>query len=136
MVEHEKLKEKEILPDTPDISELLRVSNGDKVFVRNMIEIFNSQSEKALHNIKCDLENKNHWYIRNEAHRILGPSRHLRLENISLTIQAIELACERKESMGKLKYLIDKLTIQLDLIKKELDQVLVNLPTSGNEAKH
>lgn len=135
MIEHEKLKEKEILPDIPDISELLQVSDGDVVFVENMIKIFNSQSDKALNNIKNFLENQNHWNIRNEAHRILGPSRHLRLENISFTIQAIEVACERKENMDTIEYLIDKLTIQLDRIKKELNRVLGNLSSSGNDAK-
>jgi signal transduction histidine kinase len=89
-----------------DFSSLSKM--GDEAFVREMIEVFLKSSKDGVEKLQNSLEKEDREAIRNEVHKMLPPSRHLK-------ITALVKVLERLHSSA--------LTAPLTELKEEVTQV-------------
>jgi len=107
-----------------DLDDLIKMANGDRNFVREMIEIFEKSSEKSMLAIEEGIKDKNWQLVADLAHKLAAPTKHLNANNVYSTLKQLQNLAENepdviiiqnkysqlKQEIGKL---IENLQIQL-----------------------
>jgi len=99
-----------------EIEELLERVSGNKEFVIKMLDLFFTNSENRLANLRNEFNNRNYVELAEEAHKLKGIVGNLSINN----------------AMGILKDLHTMAALQNDF---QIDSLLADLETTISEAK-
>jgi len=102
------------------LDELKRISNGDKKFIVEMIEIFIKTTEEGMNEIEHALKQENYKVIGNYAHKIAPPCRHMGADALLDTFKKIESAVRDSVKISELEPLVLIAREQMDNIMREL----------------
>lgn len=95
-------------------------SIGDKDFVNEMIDTFRSSANKSLANLRKAVKLKIRSGIKEEAHKMLPPARHLSAEVLVNSLEKLQKMAE-KSSFEDLDKQIDEVESIYFAIKKDLE---------------
>jgi len=97
-----------------DYIQLNRMANGDKKFIREMLEMFVKQSRKGIVQIENHLANKQFSLVREEAHKMISPCRHLGLKQLVKQLRLMEEKAILAEKPDELEKLFQTIRPQID----------------------
>ncbi|MGW8123381.1 ATP-binding protein [Roseivirga echinicomitans] len=89
-----------------DLSDLREM--GDEEFVREMVDIFKSSSARSIENLKQAIQLKIRESLKNEAHKMLPPARHLGATDLVKALELIQTKAD-KESFHELSVRITEI---------------------------
>lgn len=110
--------------EVTDLSYLKNVCNGDKVFMREMVETFISNTPSAINEMQnwCD---KAEWVkVGQTAHRIKPSIAFMGLESVKSTVKKLETFGKENKNTDKIPSLINSLSEKCQSAIKELQQTL------------
>jgi signal transduction histidine kinase/DNA-binding NarL/FixJ family response regulator len=82
-----------------NMAELLRLANGDKKFLREMILLFIKSSESGIENIEKAIRDENLTSVSENAHKMAAPGKHIGAANLYGNIKKLEkMAQENAET--------------------------------------
>ncbi|WP_323755647.1 response regulator [Roseivirga sp.] len=86
----------EIVTEVPkfDLSGLREM--GDDEFVNEMVDIFKSSSARSIENLKMAIELKIRDSLKNEAHKMLPPARHLSATDLVKALEALQIKADKE----------------------------------------
>jgi HPt (histidine-containing phosphotransfer) domain-containing protein len=73
-----------------DLTELYKMSNDDKEFVKDMIGLFIKTTSEGLVAIKRGVKNNSWEYVAYQAHKISAPCRHMEAEKLYHLLKKLE----------------------------------------------
>ena len=115
----------EIVREPYDLSELIRISGGDRKLIAKMLDIFIANSENAVVNINRLLEKKRWNDIGEEAHKMIPSCQHLGCRNIVTTLLKLKELTMEDHEYKSVPSLVARVTTDLNqmisLLKKERD---------------
>jgi signal transduction histidine kinase/CheY-like chemotaxis protein len=114
-------------PATVDLTELKRMSNGDPKFVKEMVEIFIRSSESGVKSIRKNLQSKDWTMIRESAHKMAAPAKHMKVESLYSTIKKIEQEAEAAQDEKIIKDLFADLETEVEQTNNRLKFMLKEL---------
>lgn len=91
--------------DALDIKELEGMSGGDKAFIVEMLEVYIQSSNDGLAKIKAALSEKNTLEIREQAHKIASPNKHIGAKQLYQELKNLEQAARNNFSINDLSTL-------------------------------
>ena len=107
-----------------DISDLYDLSTlksiGDKDFVNDMIHTFRNSAAKSIRNLRKATELKIRSGIKEEAHKMLPPARHLSANSLVASIEKLQKMADRS-SFEEINAQIDRVENIYSLIKNDLE---------------
>lgn len=92
---------------------------GDDDFVNEMVEIFKASSARSIENLKKAVKLKIRDSIRNEAHKMLPPARHLSAADLVKELETLQKKAD-KESFDELSLRIQKIETIYQSIREAL----------------
>lgn len=95
-------------------------SIGDKDFVNEMISTFRNSAAKSLKNLRKATELKIRSGIKEEAHKMLPPARHLSANTLVASLEKLQKMADRS-SFEQIDKQIDEVEGIYSLIKKDLE---------------
>lgn len=104
--------------DLYDLSTLKSI--GDKDFVEDMISTFKISANKSIRNLRKATELKIRTGIREEAHKMLPPARHLSADTLVASIEKLQKLAD-KASFEEINTQIDEVEGIYSLIKNDLE---------------
>jgi signal transduction histidine kinase/DNA-binding NarL/FixJ family response regulator len=96
-----------------DLSELERLTNGDRTFMKEMIEVFIRTSQAGIENIKQALDHKKWDVISEEAHKIASPCKHIQADVLYSKLKELEKNTEKLVRLNEISNLV--LSVEDDL---------------------
>ncbi len=104
-----------------DLSEMERMSSGDELFFKEMIQIFIRSSEDALLKFKENIESQNLIAIADAAHKLAAPAKHMQANSLYKKLKHLEAQIENLSNteIEKLVIEINDEIIQINLILRE-----------------
>ena len=118
--------QKELLNTSIDLSELERMANGNNSFVIEMIEIFIRSSENGLKEIQKNLHLKNWELIREYAHKMAAPAKHIKALDLYNKIKEIEQEADLANNEEKITSLFKEVEQEVNSTNNYLRTVLKN----------
>lgn len=113
-----------------DLSELVKMADNDKDFIKSMLATFIDNSESTIHLFKKYVKDENWKQIGETAHKILPSYRHLKINDVVSKLNEIKKLTlinpnykEVPELTQRTIHLMEKI---LEGIRKEMDQQTVN----------
>ena len=103
-----------------NLDELIRVTNGDKKFISEMIDVFIKTTEEGMLEIEKAIKENNYLSVSAIAHKIAPPCRHMGANLLLNNIKEIE-SCAI--GLGK----IDNLNKLLTQARNEMYRVISDL---------
>lgn len=82
-----------------NMAELLRLANGDKKFLREMILLFIKSSESGIENIEKAFRDKNLSSVSENAHKMAAPGKHIGAANLYGNIKKLEKMAQENDAM-------------------------------------
>tara|TARA_R110001599_G_scaffold191266_2_gene386016 strand:- start:12450 stop:14870 length:2421 start_codon:yes stop_codon:yes gene_type:complete len=109
----------EIVIEVPkfDLSGLREM--GDDDFVKEMVDIFKSSSARSIENLKKAIQLKIRESLKNEAHKMLPPARHLSATDLVKALEALQIKAD-KETFDELSIRIAEIETIYNGIKAAL----------------
>lgn len=127
------IPEKKVMKKTPDaqqaidFEELLKVSNNDKKFVREMLELFLQSFRQGLKDITNQLNENDYPMIRETAHRIASPCRHLGAMRLLSATKTLEAQSESGDKPDSIRNTVKQLNSEFRIVEKEIIGKLASL---------
>jgi len=106
------------------LEELERLSNGDEMFMKEMIRIFIRSSQTGMKNIKNAFKENNWLEISEAAHKMAAPSKHLMANDLYDKIKLLETNTGKQRSLDTVPDLIATIEKKVDRINKSLSKLL------------
>lgn len=103
-----------------DTDELKRLSNDDEKFYHEMIDLFILNTESGFEVIRMHLENHELEEVKDQAHKIVSPARHLKANKLISLLKEIENMESGKEDTVRIKDLLDQAENEFNSIKSAL----------------
>jgi len=100
-----------------DLRELERLTNGDKGFMKEMIEVFIRTTQNGLANMKLALQTEKWQAISEEAHKMASPCKHIKADVLYTKLKKVEKNAGEGillEQIPDLVALIEKNVIQIN----------------------
>ena len=108
---------KETATATFDLSGLRQM--GDETFVKEMVDIFKSSSARSIDNLKKAIQLKIRESLKNEAHKMLPPARHLSATELVKALEALQSKAD-KENFDELNVRVSEIEVIFNGIKNGL----------------
>lgn len=108
-----------------NVNELLKASNGDKIFVKDMIGLFIKSTSEGLNLMKEGVKTFDYNMIKEQAHKISSPCRHVGALLLLKHLKNIEGLTE-----GTINW--QELTNHIEQAQKEANKVFAELEKSIN----
>ncbi|KOH43813.1 response regulator [Sunxiuqinia dokdonensis] len=89
-----------------DLSELERMANGNTAFVTEMVEIFIQSSENGVREIQKNLLEKNWGLLREYAHKMAAPAKHIKAMTLYSKIKEMEYEADASQNEQKIARLV------------------------------
>lgn len=103
----------------PKLQDLMLMANGDKVFLKEMIEIFINSSQCDIGLMQQNIQEKNYQAIADIAHKMASPLKHMNIMEVYKTIKCIEKAAESSD-YNNIETIFCKLETQLETVNNHL----------------
>ena len=107
-----------------DLTHLRKLSDGNKGFIIEMVEMFLSKTPSEIELIQQYYKNKQWDELRQIAHKIKPTFGYIGLKDIQATLAEIESNCMTKTRLSEMKTLIDKVEKVSVKAFKELEEEL------------
>lgn len=107
-----------------DITELYRISDGNKDFVLELVDIFIHTTEKNLSEMDNALSERNFNRLSDLAHKMASPVKHIQAEDLYLEIKDLEHSDFMNEPAEAIKAKIDHIAKQIIHINAYLKEIL------------
>ncbi|HSH52225.1 MAG TPA: ATP-binding protein, partial [Bacteroidales bacterium] len=113
-----------------DLSELVKMANSDKDFIKSMLATFIDNSESTIHLFNKYVKDENWGEIGETAHKILPSYRHLKISDVVRKLNEIKEVTLVNPNYKEVPKLTNK-TVQLmkkilEDLRKEMEQQTVN----------
>ncbi|TDN96208.1 response regulator [Sunxiuqinia elliptica] len=109
---------------TIDLSELKRMANGNAAFVQEMIEIFIRSSENGIEEIQKSLHQKDWAQIREYAHKMAAPAKHIKAMSLYAKIKEMEYEAELAQNEEKIVSLFQDVKNEVKAANNHLKTLL------------
>ncbi len=129
-IENQVVDKQETKKALTDLTYLNNVCNGDKVFMREMVETFISNTPSAINEMQKWVDKAEWVKIGQTAHRIKPSIAFMGLESLKPTIQKLETYGKENNHTDKIPSLIDSLSDKCQIAIRELQEHLKNDFTS------
>lgn len=96
-------------------NELVKIANGNKEFVLNMLALFVENAQNTAAEMKKAVAANDSVKVGNLAHKLAAPATHLGLQDLSTLLKKIERAIQEQASIVEWKPLTTKLEKELPL---------------------
>lgn len=103
---------------------LRSLSNGDKIFERNMIAAFSKQMPQELRDLKAAIDEKNYQRIGTIAHNMKSTVSYLGLQQVTPLLDRIEAECEHKNGLTRIHENFDLIATTCQLAIKEAQEII------------
>lgn len=125
----EEIRQEEIVGESgesmdADLSDLIKMANGDPAFVREMIEIFEKSSEKSLQSIEENIRNKNWQAVADLAHKLAAPAKHLNAHGVYSKLKQLQNHAESEVDAALLEKQFKQVKNEILKLIKRLRQLL------------
>lgn len=120
-IEVESLKSAD--PDV-DLSDLMKMANGDPGFVKEMIEIFLKSGRKSMEAIEENLHNKKLQEVADLAHKLAAPAKHLNANRVYATIKQLQNLAESDADFSLIQNKFKQLKEEMNALNKNLENML------------
>ncbi|MGM0619990.1 MAG: ATP-binding protein [Bacteroidota bacterium] len=123
------LEEPKLKPsaENENIAEMKRMANGDKEFLKEMISIFISSTEKGIDNMETALKNSDWETISETAHQIAPQCKHTGDVELYNQIKKLEkMAGESPENESEVEHAFQQMAKKLKKINREFSDYLKN----------
>ena len=107
-----------------DLSELERMANGDRNFIKEMIGIFIHSSESGLRTIRENLQLENWGSISEATHKMAAPARHLKVDLLYSIIKEIEHEADETQNGEKITKLLTQLEEEVERTNRRLEMIM------------
>jgi signal transduction histidine kinase/CheY-like chemotaxis protein/HPt (histidine-containing phosphotransfer) domain-containing protein len=107
-----------------DITELYRISDGNKGFVLELIDIFINTTERNLSAMQIALSENNFERLSDLAHKMAAPVKHIHAEDLYHEIKDLEHSDFHNEAAEAIKAKIDHIGKQILNINTYLKEIL------------
>jgi signal transduction histidine kinase/DNA-binding response OmpR family regulator len=122
-----------------DLKELSRISDGNRGFYLELIQIFISSTERGMRKMHEACSSRNFELLSDIAHKMASPVKHIQANKLYEMIKELEKLDFEKVSETKIKYLIDNIEAELLIInnylrkeyEKEKQQTLTSYPDTN-----
>jgi len=121
-VEPEKTKKEQT--NDADLSDLIKMANGDPDFVKEMIDIFLKSSEKNMQAIEENIENKDWQAVADLAHKLAAPAKHLNATNVYTTLKQLQNLAEEGTELSSIQKKHEQLKKEMNALNKNLRLLL------------
>ncbi|WP_430973590.1 response regulator [Sunxiuqinia rutila] len=109
---------------TIDLSELERMADGNKDFVREMVEIFIRSSQHGLEEIQRNIDLKNWDLVREYAHKMAAPTKHLKALSLYSKIKEMEREADTTKNQQKITQLFGEIKLEVQAANRHLKAIL------------
>ncbi|MFV0593557.1 MAG: ATP-binding protein [Draconibacterium sp.] len=116
--------EKQIIQ--PDFDELMNMAGGDKVFLKEMIQIFLTSSRENLKKIEQSIHRKEWQQVADLAHKMAAPLKHMNIMAVYSTVKDLQQMAESASETAKIETKFDQLKTEIDILNKHLQNILEN----------
>ncbi len=110
-----------------DLTELIKLSNGNNVFLANMIEIFIRSSSEITAKMKTALLNNDWEELAALAHKGIPSFHFMGLNNLSEKLRFVETNATNKEEQKRIDDLVGFIDKNLTLISNDLEKEIIKL---------
>lgn len=110
-------------PDV-DLSDLMKMANGDPGFVKEMIEIFLKSGRKSMEAIEENLHDKKLEAVADLAHKLAAPAKHLNANRVYATIKQLQNLAEREADFSLIQNKFKQLKEEMNSLIKNLESLL------------
>ncbi len=107
-----------------DLSELKRMANGNMTFVNEMLEIFIRSSNSGLSEMKKNIVLKNWNMVREYAHKMAAPAKHIKALSLYSKIKEIEHEARLGENEQKIIKLSTEIEYEVETTNRYLRSIL------------
>ncbi len=107
-----------------DLRDLERMSNGNSSFVREMVEIFIQSSEKGVKEIQKNLLEKNWKQVREYAHKMAAPAKHIKAMALYSKIKEMEYEADSTKNEEKITRLFHDVEQEVNKVNTYLKTLL------------
>ncbi|MCY1720038.1 ATP-binding protein [Prolixibacteraceae bacterium Z1-6] len=107
-----------------DLKELERLTNGDRGFMKEMINVFIRSTKIGLENIKLALETENWQQISEEAHKMASPCKHIKADDLYTELKQLEKTSGSTETSHKIHQLVLSIEEKVENINQSLSAIL------------
>ncbi|MGQ7869325.1 response regulator [Sunxiuqinia sp. sy24] len=111
-----------------DLSELERMADGNKDFMREMVEIFIRSSQQGLKEIQNNIRIKNWGLVREYAHKMAAPTKHLKALSLYNKIKEMEREADTTQNEQKIIQLFEDVKQEVQEANRYLKSFL-NTPS-------
>jgi signal transduction histidine kinase/DNA-binding response OmpR family regulator len=109
-----------------EFDDLYSLSNNDKAFVEDMLQMFVVNTKKDLINIKSAFTKKNWKELAELAHKIKAPCKHLDAKELSVLLKQLELTAREGTNEALITELHEKSLNGVDLLIEKVNNHLKN----------
>lgn len=102
--------------------ELEKISGGDQVFLREMIEIFIKSSENALKTIQQSVAIQDWKTIGEAAHKLAAPAKHMSALSLYNMLKILEKEAPAGKDASKIEMLVEEIRTEIIKIQSILKQ--------------
>ena len=110
-----------------DLSYLESIAGGDKIFIKEMLEMFNKSTIPEIINIEKFAAIKNWEKLGVVAHKIKAPLQMIGQTETYDLILELEKNAKNKINLDDVDHLIALIKIKMDEIKNEINKVILSL---------
>jgi CheY-like chemotaxis protein len=111
-----------------DLDSLLRLSNGDTRFFKEMIRTFISSTGEGVDFIEKYAGEKNWEKVAHYTHKISAPCKHLSTQALLEYIQEIEKLAKQNRDDSSMPGLVQKMVEEKNILVTQLENELLRLP--------
>lgn len=104
--------------------ELEKMSEGDRVFFREMIEIFINSCKNALKNMHRGIANQDWEAVGEAAHKLAAPAKHMTALVLYDILKVLEKEAQKGKDPSKIKKLVEEIGIEIRQISAILTRRL------------
>lgn len=113
--------------DELNLKQIEHLFNGDRAFMNEMIALFLKSTEKGLVEIKKAKAAGDWGTVRETAHKMASPCKHLQLEELYSTIKKIEELAQLPGDKTELAQLLAVAETEISIVNVRLKQYIQNL---------
>ncbi len=103
-----------------DLKELYRVADNDTGFVKEMLERFQESFEQGMDTIRENLQAEDWAYIRNAAHKMASPCRHIGARHLLENLKEIEKLADEQRGMETIQKRVPEIENEYQLVKNQI----------------
>ena len=104
-----------------NLSELDMISNGDKHFLNEMLDIFLREARICLANMRSAFLSGDWNQIAEEAHKLSAPARHLSAMELHTILKEIENNCRASSQLNEIEGLLEQAEKESQMVEREIE---------------